>query len=194
MSSHRLEAFSDAVIAIIITIMVLELRPPDGSGFDGLKPLIPKALAYLLSFVLIAIYWNNHHHLFKLVERIDGAVMWSNMMLLFSLSLVPFATAWFGENAGELAPVIVYVVVQLCCGGSYFVMTRAMLRIHAPESRLAVALGRDVKGKLSVGLYLVAIPLSLVSPWIGVAIIIAVAVTWLIPDNRIVRALEPGQE
>jgi uncharacterized membrane protein len=194
MTPHRLEAFSDAVIAIIITIMVLELRPPDGSDFNDLKPLIPKALAYLLSFVLIAIYWNNHHHLFRLVERIDGAVMWSNMMLLFSLSLVPFATAWFGENAGELAPVIVYVVVQLCCGMSYFVMTRAMLRIHAPESALAVALGRDIKGKLSLVLYLAAIPLSLLSPWIGVAIIIAVAVTWLIPDNRLVRALEPGQE
>src|SRR5215475_8658082 len=146
MSPKRLEAFSDGVIAIIITIMVLELRPPDGSGFDGLRPLIPKALAYLLSFVLIAIYWNNHHHLFKLVERIDGAVMWSNMGLLFSLSLVPFATAWFGENAGALAPVILYVAVQLCCAITYTLMTRAMLRIHAPDSPLAVALGRDVKG------------------------------------------------
>ncbi len=189
MSPKRLEAFSDGVIAIIITIMVLELRPPDGSGFDGLRPLIPKVLAYLLSFVLVAIYWNNHHHLFKLVERIDGAVMWSNMMLLFSLSLVPFATAWFGEDAGALAPVIVYVVVQLACATSYFVMTRAMLRIHAPDSRLALALGRDTKGKLSLAMYLVAVPLSFVSPWIGVAIIIAVAVVWLIPDNRVVRTL-----
>src|SRR3954463_8711667 len=136
MSPKRLEAFSDGVIAIIITIMVLELRPPDGSGFDELRPLVPKVLAYLLSFVLIAIYWNNHHHLFTLVERIDGAVMWSNMALLFSLSLVPFATAWFGENPGTRAPVIVYVVVQLACAASYSVMTRAMLRIHPPPSRL----------------------------------------------------------
>jgi len=189
MSPKRLEAFSDGVIAIIITIMVLELRPPDGSGFDELRPLIPKALAYLLSFVLVAIYWNNHHHLFKLVERIDGAVMWSNMMLLFSLSLVPFATAWFGENAGSLAPMLLYVGVQLCCAVTYFVMTRAMLRIHAPDSQLAIAIGRDTKGKLSLAMYLSAIPLSFVSPWIGLVLIIAVAVMWLIPDNRVVRAL-----
>ncbi len=194
MSPKRLEAFSDGVIAIIITIMVLELRPPDGSGFDGLRPLIPKLLAYLLSFVLVAIYWNNHHHLFKLVERIDGAVMWSNMSLLFSLSLVPFATAWFGQNAGALAPVIVYIVVQLLCATSYFVMTRAMLRIHASDSPLAVAMGRDTKGKLSLALYLVALPLSFISAWIGIAFIIAVAVIWLIPDNRVVRALNPEQD
>jgi uncharacterized membrane protein len=194
MSPKRLEAFSDGVIAIIITIMVLELPPPDGSGFDGLRPLIPKVLAYLLSFVLVAIYWNNHHHLFKLVERIDGAVMWSNMALLFSLSLVPFATAWFGENVGALAPVIVYIVVQLLCATSYFVMTRAILRIHAPDSPLAVAMGRDNKGKLSLALYLVALPLAFVSPWIGIALIIAVAVIWLIPDNRVVRALKSEQE
>src|SRR3954466_14626295 len=150
MSPKRLEAFSDGVIAIIITIMVLELRPPDGSGFDELRPLVPKVLSYLLSFVLVAIYWNNHHHLFTLVERIDGAVMWSNMMLLFSLSLVPFATAWFGENPGDLAPVIIYIGVQVACAVCYFALTRSMLRIHAPDSQLAVALGRDVKGKLSV--------------------------------------------
>jgi uncharacterized membrane protein len=189
MNKNRLEAFSDGVLAIIITIMVLELRPPEGSGFDDLRPLIPKGLAYLLSFVLVAIYWNNHHHLYRVVERIDGAVMWSNMALLFSLSLVPFATAWFGEDPGSLAPVIVYVVVQLASGASYFVMTRAMLRIHSSESPLALALGSDMKGKLSVAVYLAALPLSLVSPWIGVALIIAVAVIWLVPDKRVVRAL-----
>jgi uncharacterized membrane protein len=194
MSPQRLEAFSDAVIAIIITIMVLELRPPDGSGFDGLRPLIPKVLAYLLSFVLIAIYWNNHHHLFKLVGRIDGAVMWSNMALLFSLSLVPFATAWFGENPGTLAPVVVYIVVQLACATSYFVMTRAMLRLHSPDSQLAIALGRDTKGKVSLGMYIVALPLSFISPWIGIGIVIAAAVLWLVPDNRIVRALNAEQD
>ena len=189
MSPQRLEAFSDAVIAIIITIMVLELRPPEGSGFDGLRPLIPKFLAYLLSFVLIAIYWNNHHHLFKLVERIDGAVMWSNMALLFSLSLLPFATAWFGENPGSFAPVVIYISVQLACAISYYLMTRAVLRIHSSESQIAIALGRDVKGKLSHGMYLAALPLSVISPWIGVAIVIATAAIWLIPDSRVVRAL-----
>jgi len=194
MSPKRLEAFSDGVIAIIITIMVLELRPPEGSGFDGLRPLVPKLLAYLLSFVLVAIYWNNHHHLFKVVERIDGAVMWSNMSLLFFLSLVPFATAWFGEQSGTLAPVIVYVVVQLGCAVSYYTMTRAMLRIHASDSPLAVALGRDTKGRVSLLMYLAAIPLSFASPWIGIAIIVGVAVMWLIPDKRVVRALSAEEE
>ena len=194
MSPKRLEAFSDGVIAIIITIMVLELRPPQGSGFDGLRPLVPKLLAYLLSFVLVGIYWNNHHHLFHVVERIDGAVMWSNMALLFCLSLVPFATAWFGEHPGDLAPVIVYVSVQLLCALSYFLMTTAMLRIHPPDGPLALALGRDSKGKLSLAVYVAALPLSFVSPWIGIALIIAVAVVWLIPDNRVVRALDARQD
>ena len=193
MSPKRLEAFSDGVIAIIITIMVLELRPPEGPGFEGLSPLVPKLLAYLLSFVLVGIYWNNHHHLFHVVERIDGFVMWSNMALLFCLSLVPFATAWFGGNPGALAPVIVYVAVQLACAVSYFVMTRAMLRIHPSDGPLAVALGRDSKGKVSLAIYMAALVLSLVSPWIGIALIVAVAVLWLIPDNRVVRALDARQ-
>jgi uncharacterized membrane protein len=194
MSPKRLEAFSDGVIAIIITIMVLELRPPEGMEFDGLQPLVPKFLAYLLSFVLVGIYWNNHHHLFHVVERIDGAVMWSNMALLFCLSLVPFATAWFGENPGALAPVTVYVGVQLLCSVSYFVMTRAMLRIHPSDGPLAVALGRDGKGKVSMAIYVAALPLSLVSPWIGIVLIVMVAVLWLIPDNRIVRALDARRD
>src|SRR3954468_19456303 len=188
MSPKRLEAFSDGVVAIIITIMVLELRPPEEAGFDALRPLIPKALAYLLSFILIAIYWNNHHHLFKVVERIDAAVMGSHMMLLVCLPLVPFATAWFGESAGTLAPVILYVVGQLLCAITYFVMTQVMLRIHSSDSSLAIALGRDTKGKLSLGIYIAAIPLSLVSPWVGIALIIAVAMMWLIPDNRVLRS------
>jgi uncharacterized membrane protein len=194
MSPKRLEAFSDGVIAIIITIMVLELRPPHGSGFDGLDPLLPKLLAYLLSFVLVGIYWNNHHHLFKVVERIDGAVMWANMALLFSLSLVPFATAWFGEHPGTTAPTVVYACVQLLCAVSYFAMTQAMLRIHPPDGPLAIALGHDRKGKVSLAMYLAAIPLSFVSGWIGMALIILVAIMWLIPDNRIVRALSAGPD
>jgi uncharacterized membrane protein len=194
MSPKRLEAFSDGVIAIIITIMVLELRPPHGSDFDGLQPLVPKFLAYLLSFVLVGIYWNNHHHLFRVVERIDGAVMWANMSLLFCLSLVPFATAWYGEHTGTLAPIVVYIGVQLACGVSYFVLTKAMLRIHAPDSALAKALGRDTKGKVSVALYVVALPLSLITPWIGIALIIAVAVLWLVPDHRVSRVGAAGDD
>jgi|SRR4051794_33501838 uncharacterized membrane protein len=190
MTPKRLEAFSDGVIAIIITIMVLELRPPEGSSLHDLQPMVPKLLAYLLSFILVAIYWNNHHHLFQLVERIDGGVMWGNLSLLFSLSLVPFATAWFGENPGELAPVILYIGVQLACAITYTVMTRALLRIHPKDSPLAMALGRDGKGKLSTLLYAAALPLSLISPWIGIALIIVVAIIWLVPDNRIVRALD----
>ena len=194
MTPKRVEAFSDGVIAIIITIMVLELRPPDGSSFHDLQPMIPKLLAYLLSFILVAIYWNNHHHLFQLVDRIDGAVMWGNLSLLFSLSLVPFATAWFGENTGELAPVILYVGVQLSCAVTYTLMTMALLRIHPADSPLAIALGHDRKGKLSTVLYLAALPLSIISPWIGIALIIIVAIMWLVPDNRIVRALDAGDD
>jgi uncharacterized membrane protein len=190
MTPKRLEAFSDGVIAIIITIMVLELRPPDGSDFGSLRPLVPMFLAYLLSFVLVGIYWNNHHHLFRLVDRIDAAVMWSNMALLFSLSLIPFATAWFGANPGTLAPVIVYVSVQLLCALSYLLMTQAMLRIHPPDGPLAHALGSDTKGKVSLAAYAAAIPLSFLSPWIGIALIVAVAIVWLIPDSRIVREFE----
>ena len=189
MSPKRLEAFSDGVLAIIITIMVLELRPPAGAGFDGLRDVVAKLLAYLLSFVLVGIYWNNHHHLFRLVERIDGGVMWSNMALLFCLSLVPFATAWFGEHPGKQAPIISYVVVQLSCALSYTAMTLTMLRIHPPDGLLATAIGHDFKGKLSVGLYLSAIPLSLASPWVGVALIVTVAVLWLVPDRRVARTL-----
>lgn len=193
MSPKRLEAFSDGVIAIIITIMVLELRPPEGLGFDGLQPLVPKLLAYLLSFILVGIYWNNHHHLFHVVERIDGAVMWSNMALLFCLSLVPFATSWFGEHPGALAPVVVYVVVQLSCAVSYSLLTRAILRIHPSDSPLAVALGRDRKGMVSLAIYTAALALSLISPWIGIALIVVVAVVWLIPDTRVVRTLDAAQ-
>ena len=194
MTPKRLEAFSDGVIAIIITIMVLELRPPDGASFHDLQPMAPKLLAYLLSFVLVAIYWNNHHHLFQLVERIDGGVMWGNLALLFSLSLVPFATAWFGEHPGELAPVILYVGVQLSCAITYTLMTLALLRIHPPDGPLAIALGNDRKGKISAGLYAAALPLSLISPWIGITLIIVVAIMWLIPDSRVVRALDARRD
>ena len=192
MTKGRLETFTDGVVAILITIMVLELRPPEGSQLSDLRPLVPTLLAYVLSFVYLAIYWNNHHHLMHVVERIDGGVLWANMHLLFWLSLVPFATAWMGEHAGP-APVAVYGAVFLGASVAYFILTRALLRVHTPTSRLAVAFGRDWKGKLSVVAYAVAIPLALASTFAALAIYVAVAVVWLVPDRRITRVVsEPG--
>jgi uncharacterized membrane protein len=188
-TSDRLEAFSDGVIAILITIMVLELRPPHGSHLSDLGPVLPKVAAYLLSFVLVGIYWNNHHHLFHVVERIDGAVLWSNLALLFSLSLVAFATAWFGDHPTASGPIFWYAAVQVLCAFSYFLLTRALLRIHDGTSPLAVALGADRKGTLSLVAYLCALPLSQVAWWLGVAIIAAVAIVWLVPDRRISRVV-----
>ncbi|MGH9919556.1 MAG: TMEM175 family protein, partial [Nitrososphaerales archaeon] len=150
MSKGRLEAFSDGVIAILVTIMVLDLRPPDGSAFTDLRPLVPKLLVYLMSFTFLAIYWNNHHHLMQVVERIDGRVLWANMALLFCLSLTPAATAWLGPHSHATAPAMVYGIVLLGPAVAYFVLARTLLTIHQPDSRLAVALGRDWKGKLSV--------------------------------------------
>ena len=187
MTKGRLEAFSDGVIAILITIMVLELRPPEGSELSDLRPLVPTLLAYVLSFVFLAIYWNNHHHLMHVVEHIDGGVLWANMHLLFWLSLTPFATAWMGEHASDTAPVATYGVVLLGAAIAYFVLTRALLRVHDPSSNLAVALGRDWKGKLSVVAYAAGIALAAVSTWLAIGIYVAVAVTWLVPDRRITR-------
>jgi uncharacterized membrane protein len=186
----RLEAFSDGVIAILITIMVLELKPPEGTGIGDLHSVLPKLAAYLLSFVLVGIYWNNHHHLFHAVERIDGSVLWANLALLFSLSLVSFASAWFGEHPGKVGPSFWYAVVQLLCALSYTAMTIALLRIHEPSSRLAAAIGADRKGRLSMAAYVVAVPLAVVSPWATMMIIAAVAIVWLIPDRRISRVLD----
>jgi uncharacterized membrane protein len=189
MTKNRLEAFSDGVIAILITIMVLELRPPHGHALDDLRPMIPKLASYLLSFVFLAIYWNNHHHLLHVVERIDGRVLWANVHLLFWLSLVPVATAWMNEAVGAPTPVAVYGGVLLLSGVAYFILTRALLALHPPDSRLAVALGADWKGKLSVVAYLVAVPLAFVSIWLAIAIYVGVAILWWVPDRRIERAL-----
>ena len=189
MSKGRLEAFTDGVIAILITIMVLELRPPEGSELSDLKPLVPTLLAYLLSFVMLAIYWNNHHHLFRVVEHVDGAVMWANMALLFWLSLIPFGTAWTGEHPTDPAPVAIYGVAFLGAALAYFVLTRALLRLHEPTSRLAIALGRDWKGKLSALAYVIAIPLAVVSTRLSLAIYVGVAIVWLVPDRRISRVV-----
>lgn len=189
----RLEAFTDAVIAIVMTIMVLNLRPPAGHGFGDLKPLVPKLLVYALSFTFLAIYWNNHHHLLHFVERIDGRVLWANMGLLFSLSLTPAATAWLGEHPGNTAPVFVYGLVLLLSAIAYFLLTRALLALHPSGSPLAVAIGSDRKGRLSAIAYVAAIVVALFAPWVAIAIYVGVAIVWLVPDRRIARIIESGQ-
>lgn len=187
MTSGRLEAFSDGVIAILVTIMVLDLRPPDGHTFGDLRPLVPKLLVYLLSFAFLAIYWSNHHHLMSAVDRIDGRVLWANTVLLFWLSLTPVATSWLGPHASDTAPVALYGVVLLGSAIAYFVLTRSLLRVHTPDSPLAVALGQDWKGRLSAGVYLVAVPCAFVQPVLALGLYIAVALVWLMPDRRIER-------
>jgi len=185
----RLEAFSDGVLAIIITIMVLELRVPLEPTLPALLPLWPKILSYAMSFVFIGIYWNNHHHLWHVVERVNGTVLWANLHLLFWLSLVPFVTEWMGENHFAAAPVAVYGVVLLGAGGAYFIMTRVLLASHAADSLLARALGSDFKGRISMVIYAAAIAVAFRLPWLAGALYGAVAVIWLVPDRRIERLL-----
>jgi uncharacterized membrane protein len=189
MSKGRLEAFSDGVIAILITIMVLELRVPHGAGWPALRPVVPAFLTYVLSFIFLGIYWNNHHHMFHAVDRINGRILWANLHLLFWLSLVPAVTAWVGENYREPVPAAVYGVVLLLAALAYTILLREILIEQGPESKLAIAVGKDVKGKISAGLYLAAIPLAFVSQWIAEAIYVAVALIWLVPDRRIERKL-----
>jgi uncharacterized membrane protein len=189
MGTNRLEAFSDGVIAIIITIMVLELRPPHGSNLEALRPLLPVALSYVLSFVNLGIYWNNHHHMLHVTQRVDGAILWANLHLLFWLSLVPFTTAWMGENHFESVPTAVYGVVLLMAAIAYFILARAIIRREGPDSVLARAFGRDWKGKASPLLYAIAIGLSFVQEGLAQAIYALVAIIWLIPDRRIERVL-----
>jgi uncharacterized membrane protein len=189
MSKGRLEAFSDGVAAIIITIMVLELRPPAGADLAELRPLIPIFLSYVLSFIFVGIYWNNHHHMLQATHHVDGRVLWANLHLLFWLSLVPFVTAWMGENALAPWPVALYGVILLCAAIAYYILARALIAIHGPKSAIAVAVGQDVKGKVSPLLYLVAIPLAFVNAWIACALYVAVAFIWLVPDRRIERVL-----
>ena len=190
MGKTRLEAFSDGVIAIIITIMVLELRAPHGSEVGALRPLLPVFLSYVLSFIHIAIYWNNHHHLIHTARRVTGGILWANIHLLFWLSLVPFVTAWMGENHFEQRPVALYGVVMLMSGVAYYILTTTLIRHHGPESALRAAVGNDFKGIISVVMYAVAIAASFGNRWIGLAIYWAVALMWLIPDPRIEKAHE----
>ena len=189
MGSGRLEAFSDGVLAIIITIMVLELKAPRGAGVADLRPLIPVFLSYVLSFVFVGIYWSNHHHLLHAVSHVDGRILWANLHLLFWLSLIPFATAWMGENHFAARPVALYGVVLLSAAIAYSVLTRVLISYHGGDSALAKALGRDFKGKASLVCYAAAVPLSFVSPWVACALYVLVAVMWLIPDRRIEHAL-----
>jgi uncharacterized membrane protein len=188
-SKTRLEAFSDGVIAILITIMVLELKIPHGADLNALRPLIPIFLSYVLSFVFLGIYWNNHHHLLHATERIDGAVMWANLHLLFWLSLTPFIMGWMGENGYQALPTAVYGGVLLMSGVAFTILVRRLLAIHGPHSTLARAIGRDYKGKASIVLYAAAIPLAFVHQMIADAIYVSVALMWLVPDRRIERTV-----
>ena len=190
METGRLEAFSDGVIAIIITIMVLELKVPHGADFTALSPLLPVFLSYLLSFVYVGIYWNNHHHLLKATERVNGVIMWANLHLLFWLSLIPFATGWMGENHFAAVPTALYGFVLLMAAVAYLLLQCAIIAEHGRRSLLGGALGSDYKGKLSPFLYLSAIGLSFVNQWLADAIYVGVALLWFIPDRRIERKVE----
>ncbi|MFI5002303.1 MAG: TMEM175 family protein [Reyranellales bacterium] len=193
MSKGRLEAFSDGVIAIIITIMVLELKVPSGSDLAALRPLIPLVLSYVLSFVFVGIYWNNHHHLLLAAQRITGPVLWANLHLLFWLSLVPVGTAWMGTSHFALWPVVLYGADLLLCALAYYVLSHALIIHHGAQSVLATAFGRDFKGKVSIAIYGTAIALAFVHPLIAVGLYAIVAVIWLVPDRRIERVLKGGE-
>jgi uncharacterized membrane protein len=189
MNKGRLEAFSDGVIAIIITIMVLEMKVPHGGTLSDLRPLLPVFLSYVLSFVFVGIYWNNHHHMLHACRQISAGVLWANLYLLFWLSLMPFATGWMGENHFEALPTAVYGGVLLMAGFAYLLLQRAIIRANGPDSVLARAVGRDWKGTLSSIGYIVAIPAAFVRPWIAEVIYVLVALSWFIPDQRIERQL-----
>ncbi|MGH2537364.1 MAG: TMEM175 family protein [Candidatus Promineifilaceae bacterium] len=188
MSKGRMEAFSDAVIAILITIMVLELRVPEGPEPAALRPLLPVLLTYVLSFVYLGIYWNNHHHLLHLAGRVNGAILWANLHLLFWLSLIPFVTGWMGETNFAPLPTAVYGLVLLLAALAYLLLELAIIAEQGPDSRLRAAVGGERKGRFSAGLYLLAIPLAFVNRWLAVGLFVLVALMWFIPDRRIESA------
>ncbi|HXH61509.1 MAG TPA: TMEM175 family protein [Fimbriimonadaceae bacterium] len=189
MKTNRLEAFSDGVLAIVITIMVLELKVPHEPSIEALGPLLPVFLSYAMSFVYLAIYWNNHHHMLQVTERASGGILWANMHLLFWLSLVPFVTGWMGENSFSPVPTAVYGVVLLFAAIAYYILQTVIVRHQGEVSPLKSMIGKDVKGKGSVVLYIVAIPLAFLTQWAAVGIYVAVALVWLVPDRRIESAL-----
>lgn len=190
MSKTRMEAFSDGVFAILITIMVLELKIPHDTDVAGLVPLLPKFACYVLSFVYLGIYWNNHHHLLQAAECVNGRILWANLHLLFWLSLIPFATGWMGEHSFPLWPIALYGAVLFCCGMAYYLLSRSLIKQHGVHSGLARAIGGDFKGVCSLVLYAAAVALAFAVPWASLAIYVFVALMWLIPDRRIERALE----
>jgi uncharacterized membrane protein len=194
MKTTRLEAFSDGVLAIIITIMVLELKVPHAVELAALQPVLPVLLSYVLSFIYLGIYWNNHHHLFQATEEVSGGILWANLHLLFWLSLFPFTTAWMGENHLAAIPTAIYGFVLLMAAIAYYVLQRTIIAKEGRESLLAQAVGRDWKGKLSPLLYLAAIPLAFVSPWIAGGLYVCAALLWLIPDPRIEKEIEKREE
>jgi uncharacterized membrane protein len=187
LSKQRLEAFSDGVMAVIITIMVLEMKAPQGAGWEALRPVRPVFLSYVLSFVFLGIYWSNHHHLLQTVRRVSGRVLWANMHLLFWLSLTPFATAWMGQSFGPWS-VALYGFIQFCAGIAYYILSHILISLHGKDSTIASALGRDFKGKISVVLYALAIPAAFLQPVIACAVYVLVAGIWFIPDRRIERS------
>jgi uncharacterized membrane protein len=194
MNKGRLEAFSDGVLAIIITIMVLELRMPHSGNIDSLRPLLPAFLSYVLSFIYLGIYWNNHHHMLHTVKKVSGGILWANLHLLFWLSLIPAVTAWVGANHFTVIPSALYGTILLMAAIAYYILQRVILLKQGPASILAKALGRDIKGKISPILYIIAIPMSWFSSWIAGGIWVLVALIWLIPDKRIERIFNELQE
>ena len=184
-----MEAFSDGVVAIIITVMVLEMRVPHGSDLAALRPLIPVFLSYVLSFIFLGIYWSNHHHLLQVCDHVNGPVLWANLHLLFWLSLTPFVTNWMGENQFAAWPVALYGAVLLCAAIAYFILVRTLLSLHGKDSTLATALGSDFKGKVSMVIYAIAIPLAFVRSWLAGALYVLVAIMWLVPDRRIEKVV-----
>ena len=189
MGKNRMEAFSDGVLAIIITIMVLEMKVPHGADFAALRPLLPVFLTYVLSFIYLGIYWNNHHHMLHVTQHVSGAILWANLHLLFWLSLFPFVTGWMGENHFAVMPTVLYGVILLMAAVAYWILQQAIIARHGRESVLAIAVGRDLKGKLSPVLYVIAIFAAFFAPWVAGALYVLVAALWLVPDRRIERAL-----
>ena len=189
MGKGRLEAFSDGVIAIIITIMVLEMKVPHGDTLASLKPLLPVFISYVLSFVYVAIYWNNHHHMLHAANKVNGKILWANIHLLFWLSIIPFVTGWMGENHFATGPVMLYGCVMFMCGFAYIILATLLSRLHGPKSTFAIVMGKDWKGKLSLVLYVCGIAASLLNNWVGISFYVAVACIWFIPDRRIEAVL-----
>jgi uncharacterized membrane protein len=193
MRTNRLEAFSDGVLAIIITVMVLEMKVPHGVDLYSLKPVLPVFLSYILSFVYIGIYWNNHHHMLYAAQHVNGKVLWANMHLLFWLSLIPFVSGWMGENDFDTWPVALYGIVLLMAGTAYYILSRTLVSLHGKESTIAIALGKDQKGKISLEIYALAIGLCFVNPRISLGLYSTVAAIWLIPDTRIEKRIVSSQ-